>query len=185
MRQKLPDNFAIFARMHRRNRSHNFLEMQTKLRPPIRGQNQNGELPAAKVLLVTDVLVGSYHQLKLCFRHLEQKTIRDGLPAHFPSCLDGMAGEELTKSARSVLVQQNLHAVAEITATSGRSECAATNSSTSRTCASFASNHSRKSATLAPVARLSKSALMGSRVPLNTHALLTFPGTLSTAGHCD
>jgi len=38
---------------------------------------------------------------------------------------------------------------------------------------------------LAPAFRFSKMTETGMRVPLSTHAPLTFPGMLSTAGHCD
>jgi hypothetical protein len=38
---------------------------------------------------------------------------------------------------------------------------------------------------LAPASRFSKIADTGMRVPFKTHAPLTLPGTLSTAGHCD
>src|ERR1700690_610544 len=41
------------------------------------------------------------------------------------------------------------------------------------------------SSRLAPASRFSKIADTGIRVPFNTHAPLTLPGTLSTAGHCD
>src|SRR2546427_9206570 len=36
-----------------------------------------------------------------------------------------------------------------------------------------------------PSSRFSKTAETGMRVPRKTHAPLTFPGMLSTAGHCD
>ena len=45
------------------------------------------------------------------------------------------------------------------------------------------SNHSRKSLTVAPLSRFSKSAATGSLVPVNTQAPLTLPGKLSTTGH--
>src|SRR5271157_4744305 len=38
---------------------------------------------------------------------------------------------------------------------------------------------------LMPSSRFSKTAATGIRVPRNTQAPLTFPGTLSTAEHCD
>src|SRR5260370_12792449 len=41
------------------------------------------------------------------------------------------------------------------------------------------------SSRFAPASRFSKIADTGIRVPFNTHAPLTLPGTLSTAGHCD
>src|SRR6266542_4418612 len=42
-------------------------------------------------------------------------------------------------------------------------------------------NHARNWSTVAPLSRFSKSACTGTRVPLNTHAPLTLPGTRSTA----
>jgi len=36
-----------------------------------------------------------------------------------------------------------------------------------------------------PSSRFSKTVATGMRVPRKTHATLTFPGTLSTTGHCD
>src|SRR5439155_13364581 len=44
-------------------------------------------------------------------------------------------------------------------------------------------SHSRNWSTVAPRSRFSKSACTGTRVPLNTHAPLTLPGTRSTAVH--
>src|SRR5205809_1299018 len=44
-------------------------------------------------------------------------------------------------------------------------------------------NHSRNWFTVAPPSRFSKSACTGTRVPLNTKAPLTLPGTRSTAVH--
>lgn len=41
------------------------------------------------------------------------------------------------------------------------------------------------SSMLEPASRFSKTVATGIRVSLNTHAPLTLPGTLSTAGHCD
>src|SRR6266480_5075120 len=46
-------------------------------------------------------------------------------------------------------------------------------------------NHSRNWSTVAPPSRFSKSACTGTRVPLNTQAPLTLPGTRSTAAHFD
>src|SRR3989442_7262364 len=47
------------------------------------------------------------------------------------------------------------------------------------------SNHVIMSSMLAPASRFSKMTDTGMRVPRSTQAPLTFPGTLSTAGHCD
>src|SRR2546422_11278407 len=44
-------------------------------------------------------------------------------------------------------------------------------------------NHSGNWSTVAPPSRFSKSACTGTRVPLNTQAPLTLPGTRSTAAH--
>src|SRR5436190_5666264 len=46
-------------------------------------------------------------------------------------------------------------------------------------------NHSRNWFTVAPPSRFSKSACTGTRVPLNTQAPLTLPGTRSTTPHFD
>src|SRR6266446_6354870 len=47
------------------------------------------------------------------------------------------------------------------------------------------SNQSIMSSMLAPASKFSKMTETGMRVPRSTQAPLTFPGTLSTAGHCD
>ena len=44
-------------------------------------------------------------------------------------------------------------------------------------------NHSRNYSTVAPPSRFSNRARTGTRVPVNTHAPLTLPGTRSTAEH--
>src|SRR5260370_11752884 len=60
------------------------------------------------------------------------------------------------------------------------------NSMTASTCSRFRpSNHCIISTMLAPAFRFSKMTETGMRVPLSTRAPLTFPGMLSTAGHCD
>src|ERR1700730_7749783 len=52
------------------------------------------------------------------------------------------------------------------------------NSRTASTCSRFTpGNHRRKSSTPAPSSRFSKRAFTGTRVPLNSHTPLTFPGT--------
>jgi hypothetical protein len=58
------------------------------------------------------------------------------------------------------------------------------NSRTASTCSRFTpGNHRRKSSTPAPSSRFSKRAFTGTRVPLNSHTPLTFPGTRSTVEH--
>jgi hypothetical protein len=66
------------------------------------------------------------------------------------------------------------HAVARL-----RSACCRTSSTCWRV---TPGNHSRKSSILAPPSRFSNSARTGTRVPLNSHSPLTFPGIRSTAG---
>ena len=46
-------------------------------------------------------------------------------------------------------------------------------------------NHDRKSSTVAPASRFSKSAMTGTRVPRKTHAPLTRASSCSTAEHVD
>src|ERR1700731_3571867 len=57
---------------------------------------------------------------------------------------------------------------------------------TALTCSRLSpSYHCMMSSRFAPASRFSKMADTGIRVPFNTHAPLTLPGTLSTAEHCD
>src|ERR1700730_17726029 len=57
---------------------------------------------------------------------------------------------------------------------------------TALTCSRLSpSYHCMMSSTLAPASRFSKMADTGIRVPFKTHAPLTLPGMLSTAGHFD
>src|ERR1700733_6317530 len=64
------------------------------------------------------------------------------------------------------------------------SRLCATNSNTAVICSRVTSKCSITSATLES-SRFWITVATGSRVPLNTHAPLTRPGTLSTTGHCD
>src|ERR1035437_1734939 len=52
-------------------------------------------------------------------------------------------------------------------------------------CSRVTGNCSITSSMLKPASRFSNKTFTGVRVPLSTHAPLTFPGMLSTAGHCD
>src|SRR5258708_37968129 len=83
------------------------------------------------------------------------------------------------------LVEKNQHQ--RVTGDGGvTSRLRAANSMTASTCSrSRPSNHSIISSMLAPAFRFSKMTEPGMRVPLSTQAPLTFPGMLSTAGHCD
>src|SRR6266567_5070673 len=96
-----------------------------------------------------------------------------------------MSLEERTDRDRSTLVEENEHY--RLTVEEGvTSRLRAANSMTASTCSrSRPSNHSIISSTLAPAFRFSKMTETGMRVPRSTHAPLTFPGMLSTAGHCD
>jgi len=67
----------------------------------------------------------------------------------------------------------------------GVSRMRAAKSRTPVTWSRVRSNHSMISSMLAPASRFSKTVATGIRVPRKTHAPLTFPGMLSTAGHCD
>src|SRR5258706_14573961 len=76
------------------------------------------------------------------------------------------------------LIKQDPHATASV------SRLAAVCSRTVSTWALVTpGNHSRKSSTVAPSARFSKSARTGTRVPRNTQAPLTMLGERSTAEH--
>src|SRR5204862_5241649 len=67
----------------------------------------------------------------------------------------------------------------------GASRLRAANSSTALTCSRDTGNCSITSSMVIPSSRFSKTTATGVRVPLNTHAPLTLPGTLSTAWHSD
>src|ERR1035438_4819295 len=67
----------------------------------------------------------------------------------------------------------------------GASRLRAANSITATTCSRDKWNQSIISLIEAPTSRLSKTTETGVRVSRNTHAPLTLPGMLSTAGHWD
>src|SRR2546426_12719415 len=94
-----------------------------------------------------------------------------------------MSLKEGTDRDRSTLVEKNQHQ--RVTGDDGvTSRLRAANSITASTCSrSRPSNDSIISSMLAPAFRFSKMTETGMRVPLKTHAPLTFPGMLSTAGH--
>src|SRR6266849_5655559 len=52
-------------------------------------------------------------------------------------------------------------------------------------CSRVTGNCSMTSSMLNPASRFSNRTFTGVRVPRSTHAPLTLPGMLSTAGHCD
>src|SRR5437764_10713788 len=79
---------------------------------------------------------------------------------------------------RCALIEEDPHQAAARL----RSACRSTSSTCSRVTPSY---HPRKSLTVAPASRFSKSVVTGNRVPLNTNAPLTRPGTRSTDLHSD
>src|SRR5690348_7016664 len=81
---------------------------------------------------------------------------------------------------RECLIEKNEHQRG-----AGTSRLRAAKSSTATTCSRVTPNHSMMSSIVAPDSRFSKTVDTGMRVPRKTHAPLTLPGTLSTAGHCD
>src|SRR5229473_526313 len=96
-----------------------------------------------------------------------------------------MSLKEGTDRDGGTLVEKNQHQ--RVTGDGGvTSRLRAANSMTASTCSrSRPSNHSIISSMLAPAFRFSKMTETGMRVPLSTQAPLTFPGMLSTTGHCD
>src|SRR5260370_39100382 len=96
-----------------------------------------------------------------------------------------MFPEEGTDRDRRTLVEKNQHQ--RVTGDGGvTSRLRAANSMTASTCSrARPSNHSIISTMLAPAFRFSKMTEAGMRVALSTRGPLTFPGMLSTAGHCD
>src|SRR3954452_10218369 len=88
-----------------------------------------------------------------------------------------MEAEMAAEGDRGPLIEENLHATRRLRAAWSR---------TASACSWVTpGNQSRKSSSLAPDSRFSKSALTGTRVPRKTQAPLTRSGERSTARHCD
>src|SRR6516225_4844388 len=92
--------------------------------------------------------------------------------------------KEGTDRNGSTLVKENQHQRPADEGVSSRLRAA--NSITALTwLRSKPSNQFIMSSILAPASKFSKITETGMRVPFSTQAPLTFPGTLSTAAHCD
>lgn len=113
----------------------------------------------------------------------QQAAISKAFPAKVPRKCNGMAGQAPPQRPRRPLIEENPHRSAN---EGGLSRLRLANSMTSSTCVrSTPANQSTMSSIFAPASRFSKMVMTGMRLPFRTHAPLTLPGTLSTAGHCD
>src|ERR1700730_1688233 len=115
---------------------------------------------------------------------LKPGAVLELVPTSLRGCLDRVSYQKGAHGYRSSLVEENKHQRVEAKGASSRLRAA--NSITALICSrSSPSNHSRMSLMFAPASKFSKMTETGIRVPRSTQAPLTFPGTLSTAGHCD
>src|SRR4030095_9311427 len=139
-------------------------------------------LRLSQVLLMSDVSVCRDEYIEAgCFRGVQQFAVLQRVPSTSPRLLDGVIGERRGNTSRGPIVEENAHQ----RWAAGASRLRAANSSTALTCSRVTGNCSITSSMVIPSSRFSKTTATGVRVPLNTQAPLTLPGTLSTAGHSD
>jgi hypothetical protein len=68
-------------------------------------------VPAGKVLLILEVLIGSDKHVESILRFAKQVTIVEVGPAHFSSRRNGVTHELMSQRRRRALIKQNLHAI--------------------------------------------------------------------------
>src|SRR3954452_11421480 len=112
---------------------------------------------------------------------VQQFAILQRAPCKSPRLLDGVIGERRGNTSPGPIVEENAHQ----RGAAGASRLRAANSSTALTCSRVTGNCSITSSRIIRSSRFSKTTAAGVRVPLNTQAPLTLPGTLSTSGHSD
>ena len=75
-------------------------------------QDQNGDLTARQVLLVTQVLVGCHQQFKpRHFRRFEQLTVAQDLPPSLVGGLNNMMRQRISQRNRSAPIEENPNSV--------------------------------------------------------------------------
>jgi len=181
----LPPQLAVLAGVDRTCGGDDFGLMSSNLRPTCCGEDENGQPPANQILLRPQVLVRRDQQVKPCLGRSKKVSIGQAGPAQLECRRYRVTGERVPHRGWGALVENDSHAGLDperIQATAKlRSAC----SSTASTCSRLTpGNQARKSFSVAPSSRFSKSARTGTRVFLNTQAPLTLPGTRSTAVHC-
>ena len=130
-----------------------------------------------RIQLMAKILIRCDEQIKPCGLSGGKELAVEKLgPTALPRSFNIMRCQPPLNRERHALVEENPHQ----TATRLRSACRRTSSTCSRVTPSY---HSRKSLTVAPASRFSNNVATGKRVPLNTNAPLTRPGTRSTDLH--
>ncbi len=78
-------------------------------RPDIRAKDDKSKLPAAQILLVSDILVGRYHYREARFFRYFQKLAVFQLvgPAHFYNGMDFVIWKKATRTDRNVFIKQD------------------------------------------------------------------------------
>src|SRR6202021_2235041 len=100
----------------------------------------------------------------------QQVAVAERIPSPVFGFRNCMTCEKRNKWRWLTVIKQNAHRAKLVNVLHGRAD---------------SSNHSVISSMVAPASRFSNTADTGIWVSLNTHAPLSLPGTLSTAGHCD
>src|SRR3954470_3841263 len=145
-------------------------------------EHDDRDLAMSQVLLMSDVSVCRDEYIESGrFRAVRQFGVLQRVPSTSPRLFDGVIGERRGNTSRSPIVEENAHQ----RRAAGASRFRAANSSTALTCSRVRGNCSITSSSVIPSSRFSKTTATGVRVPLNTQAPLTLPGTLSTAEHSD
>jgi len=88
----------------------NFVQMVLDFGPTGRGQNQDGELSTAQVLLTLEVLIrGDLGLEAFCFRRLNQIAVLQIAPTPLKSRHDNMPDERATQGSGCSLVEEDFH----------------------------------------------------------------------------
>ena len=149
-------------------------------------QNKYPKPAATKVLLVTDVFVGSDQKVKITFSGVKQSAIFQFGPTHLRGGLDVVRSKVTPQWSGRSLIKKDSHPARMCSSSpKGAFVSLARKPRTSSTCERSTSNQSEISSRLAPALRLSRTTQSGRRVPRNNQTPLTLPGIRSTAGHFD
>jgi hypothetical protein len=179
-RRLLADNIGVVGRPGAEDGKTTFLnasdlDVQTNTRPLRSTQHHQRDRAARKVLLIAHVLVGGDKHVKAGAFRFGQQVFVTLCPRRNKAIPRGV-----TWSKRISIRLRGF-----CTGREAGARLRAANSSTALICSRDTSNCSTISSIDAPASMFSKTAEAGIRVPRNTHAPLSLPGTLSTAGHSD
>src|SRR5437667_1799013 len=101
--------FPEVPRAKRIDRSGDLRRITLNHRPTCRGQNQNGEVPRAQVLLTAQALVSGDERIERRFGTAEKVAILKLCPARFVGRGNGVARQRVAQGRGRSLVEENLH----------------------------------------------------------------------------